>query len=102
MQHIFSWRVKCNPLSRRFAVSMSYYGLSFTADQLTLGDLFTNFLLSMSMDVPANILCLVLLDRWGRRRLHTVSTVVGGLACLAGVLSTMVAPKGENCQDYSS
>ncbi|KAK7503285.1 hypothetical protein BaRGS_00005550 [Batillaria attramentaria] len=75
-----------------FAVSMSYYGLSFTADQLAAGDIFTNFLLSMSMDLPANVLVLLLLDRWGRRPLHTVSMVMGGVACLIGVLTTMVAP----------
>ncbi|KAK7107668.1 hypothetical protein V1264_015554 [Littorina saxatilis] len=75
-----------------FAVSMAYFGLSFTADQLSAGGLFTNFLLSMSMDFPATGLCLILLDRWGRRRLHTVAMVMGGTSSLLGVLTTMVAP----------
>ena len=71
---------------------MTYYGLSFAADQLAAGGLFTNFLLSMAMDFPATGLVLILLDRWGRRRLHTVGMVMGGIACLLGVLTTMVAP----------
>ncbi|XP_076445199.1 organic cation transporter protein-like [Babylonia areolata] len=77
-----------------FAVSMAYYGLSFTANQLQAGGLFTNFLLSMCMDVLANVLVLLLLDRWGRRLLHALSMLLGGAGCLLGVLTTMVAPSG--------
>ncbi|KAL8560146.1 hypothetical protein ACOMHN_021641 [Nucella lapillus] len=77
-----------------FAVSMAYYGLSLTADQLKAGTLFTNFLLSCCMDIVGNVLVLILLDRWGRRLLHTLNMVVAGLACLLGVLTNMVAPSG--------
>ncbi|KAK7107669.1 organic cation transporter protein-like [Littorina saxatilis] len=74
-----------------FAVAMAYYGLSFTAGQLSAGSVFINFLLSVSMDFPATGICLLLLDRWGRRRLHTVAMVMGGTSSLLGVLTTMVA-----------
>ena len=77
---------------------MTYYGLSIAADQLAAGGLFTNFLLSMSMDFPATALVLLLLDRWGRRRLQTVTMVVSGVACLLGVLTTMVAPAGRSSE----
>ena len=77
---------------------MTYYGLSIAAGQLSAGGLFTNFLLSMSMDLAATALVLLLLDRWGRRRLQTVITVVSGVACLLGVLTTMVAPAGRSSE----
>ena len=77
---------------------MTYYGLSIAAGQLSAGGLFTSFLLSMSMDLAATALVLLLLDRWGRRRLQTVITVVSGVACLLGVLTTMVAPAGRSSE----
>ena len=77
---------------------MTYFGLSIAADQLAVGDLFTSFLLSMSMDFPATALSLLLLDRWGRRRLQTVTMVVSGVACLLGVLTTLVAPAGGSSE----
>ncbi|XP_060072921.1 organic cation transporter protein-like isoform X4 [Ylistrum balloti] len=62
-------------------VSMVYYGLSLNTGNLG-GDFYVNFLLSGLVEFPAYTLCLLLLDRVGRRLLHASCMIVGGVACI--------------------
>ncbi|XP_060072913.1 organic cation transporter protein-like [Ylistrum balloti] len=62
-------------------VSMVYYGFSLNTGNLG-GDFYLNFLLSGLVEFPAYTLCLLLLDRVGRRLLHASCMIVGGVACI--------------------
>ncbi|XP_060072912.1 organic cation transporter protein-like [Ylistrum balloti] len=83
--HLFTSRVL---LIRTFiiflnwaVVSLVYYGLSLNTRKLG-GDFYLNFLLSGLVEFPAYTLCLLLLDRVGRRLLHASCMIVGGVACI--------------------
>lgn len=67
-------------------VDFCYYGLSLHSVNLS-GDIFTNFILSAAVEVPAVVLGMVGMDWMGRVLLLTGCQLVGGLACiLAGLL----------------
>lgn len=51
--------------SDRFTVSLVYYGVSFNAG--AFGDVFLNTFLSGLIEIPANLLCYLCLDKIGRR-----------------------------------
>ncbi|XP_060068379.1 organic cation transporter protein-like [Ylistrum balloti] len=71
-------------------VSMVYYGLSLNTGNLG-GDFYVNFLLSGLVEFPAYTLCLVLLDRVGRRILHAACMIVGGIACIVTLFPMLYA-----------
>ncbi|XP_033740180.1 organic cation transporter protein-like [Pecten maximus] len=62
-------------------VSMVYYGLSLNTGNLG-GDFYINFLVSALVEFPTYTLCLLLLDRVGRRLLHASCMIFGGIACI--------------------
>ena len=93
----FSWRNKtkifiCIPY--RMVVSMVYYGLSLNTGNLG-GDFYLNFTLSGLVEFPAYTLCLLLLDRIGRKFLHFIVMVLGGLACISTVFTTIFGGEGK-------
>ena len=49
-----------------FSVTMCYYGLSFASTSLS-GDAFSNFFLSVLVEIPGYIFCIIVMDCWGRR-----------------------------------
>ncbi|XP_062580306.1 organic cation transporter protein-like [Saccostrea cucullata] len=67
-------------------VSMTYYGLSLNTGNLG-GDFYVNFLISGVVEFPAYALCLILLDRWGRKKCHCTSMLLGGIACLCTIFT---------------
>ncbi|XP_061177668.1 organic cation transporter protein-like [Saccostrea echinata] len=67
-------------------VSMTYYGLSLNTGNLG-GDFYVNFLISGVVEFPAYGLCLILLDRWGRKKCHCTSMLLGGIACLCTIFT---------------
>ncbi|XP_069134928.1 organic cation transporter protein-like [Argopecten irradians] len=71
-------------------VSMVYYGLSLNTGNLG-GDFYVNFLLSGLVEFPAYTLCLVLLDRVGRRLLHAACMILGGIACIVTLFPMIYA-----------
>ncbi|XP_033740181.1 organic cation transporter protein-like [Pecten maximus] len=71
-------------------VSMVYYGLSLNTGNLG-GDFYVNFLLSGLVEFPAYTLCLVLLDRVGRRILHAACMILGGVACIVTLFPMIYA-----------
>lgn len=61
--------------------SCGYYGLTLNAADLG-GDPFINLLLSGIIEVPACIVSIFLMDKWGRRPTLSLSFVVSGVACV--------------------
>ena len=78
----------------RMVVSMTYYGLSLNTGNLG-GDFYVNFLISGVVEFPAYTLCLVLLDRWGRKKCHCSSMLLGGIACLCTIFTISFGGKGR-------
>lgn len=69
-----------------FAVTMCYYGLSFASTSLG-GDPYTNYLLSVSIEIPAYIFCILVMDCWGRRPILSFCQAIAGISCIiAGLL----------------
>ena len=67
-----------------FSVTMCYYGLSFASVDL-LGDPYTNFLLSVFIEIPGYLFCIFLMDYWGRRPILSFCQIVSGIACIGNV-----------------
>ncbi|XP_072938414.1 organic cation transporter protein-like [Epargyreus clarus] len=67
-----------------------YYGLSINSVSLA-GNKYLNFMLVAMVEIPANIMCLIVLDRFGRKRVITVTYVLSGCLCIS--LSTL--PKDQ-------
>jgi hypothetical protein len=78
----------------RLVVSMGYYGLSLNTGNLS-GDFYINFLLSGLAEFPAYTLCLLLLDRIGRRKLHVSCMILGGVACICTRFTMLYAGEGR-------
>jgi hypothetical protein len=53
----------------RVTVNAGYYGLTLNSGKIG-GNIFVNFTISATMELLAYILCLVFLDRIGRRAVH--------------------------------
>ncbi|RUS90876.1 hypothetical protein EGW08_001383, partial [Elysia chlorotica] len=60
--------------------SMAYYGISLNVADLA-GNIYFNMALYGVVEVAAVLLCLVFLDRLGRRRLHLLCMFVAGVSC---------------------
>ncbi|XP_022293454.2 organic cation transporter protein-like [Crassostrea virginica] len=73
-------------------VSMVYYGLSLNSGNLA-GDFYLNFFLTGLVEFPAHTLCLVLLDRTGRKKLLCACMVLGGLACICTIFTVLYVEK---------
>ncbi|XP_078324705.1 organic cation transporter protein-like isoform X3 [Crassostrea virginica] len=73
-------------------VSMVYYGLSLNSGNLA-GDFYLNFFLTGLVEFPAYTLCLVLLDRTGRKKLLCACMVLGGLACICTIFTVLYVEK---------
>ncbi|XP_061193510.1 organic cation transporter protein-like isoform X2 [Saccostrea echinata] len=74
--------------------SMVYYGLSLNSGNLA-GDFYLNFFLAALVEFSAFTLCLVLLDRIGRKKLHCAGMVLGGLACISTVFTILYIRKSH-------
>ncbi|XP_069108125.1 organic cation transporter protein-like [Argopecten irradians] len=71
-------------------VVMGYYGLSLNTGNLG-GDFYVNFMVSGLVEFPAYTLCLILLDRVGRRLLHATCMISGGIACIITIFPMLYA-----------
>ncbi|XP_040573548.1 organic cation transporter protein [Lepeophtheirus salmonis] len=70
-----------------FSVTLCYYGLSFASTSLS-GDIYTNFALAVFIEIPAYIVCMFLMDCWGRRPILSIFQIMSGVSCIiAGLLS---------------
>ncbi|XP_055954393.1 organic cation transporter protein [Patella vulgata] len=64
-----------------FVNALVYYGLSLNTENLA-GDPYLNFCIAGAVEIPAYILCIVFLNKVGRRIPLVISMCVGGIACI--------------------
>eukprot|EP00090_Calanus_glacialis_P039501 TRINITY_DN68771_c0_g1_i1.p1 TRINITY_DN68771_c0_g1~~TRINITY_DN68771_c0_g1_i1.p1 ORF type:complete len:611 (-),score=103.55 TRINITY_DN68771_c0_g1_i1:27-1859(-) len=64
-----------------FSATMCYYGLSFASTSLS-GDAFSNYLLSVFIEIPGCIFCILVMDCWGRRPILSFCQIFSGVACI--------------------
>ncbi|XP_055889222.1 organic cation transporter protein-like [Biomphalaria glabrata] len=65
----------------RLINSLVYYGLSLNTENLA-GSPYLNFFIAGAVEIPAYALCILLLNRVGRRWPLILSMYVGGIACI--------------------
>jgi hypothetical protein len=70
-----------------FSVTLCYYGLSFASTSLS-GDAYSNFMLSVFIEIPGYIFCLMVMDCWGRRPILSFCQGREKLQCLYGSRNT--------------
>lgn len=70
--------------------AMVFYGLSLNAGNLA-GNLFLNFQLLHVVEIFAYAMCLLLLNKIGRKKMHIACMVIGGGACLCTVFVQLYA-----------
>ncbi|KAJ8315874.1 hypothetical protein KUTeg_008024 [Tegillarca granosa] len=73
-------------------VSMVYYGLALNSGNL-VGDFYLNFFLQSFVEIPTYAICLVLLNRTGRKFLHCFTMIFGGLCCISTIFTMLYASK---------
>ena len=73
---------------------MVYYGLGLNVGNLA-GNVYVNFTMASAVETLAYVLCILLLDRAGRKSLHCISMIVSGLACLATIFPVLY---GHGCE----
>lgn len=64
---------------------MVYYGLALNATNLG-GDVYVNFVLIQLVDWPGIIICLFILDPWGRKLTTSLGFIIAGLGSIASGL----------------
>lgn len=78
-----------------FHTGMSYYAMNWEFADIG-GDMYVNFILSFLVEIPGNIVCILTLDRFGRRRMTFIFNVVTSLCCIGVVL----IPKNEEYKTF--
>ncbi|XP_067657418.1 organic cation transporter protein-like [Haliotis asinina] len=77
-----------------FAINIIYYGLSLNVSNLS-GDVFLNFTISSAVETAAYVMCIVLLERTGRKKLYCASMLLGGVACIATLFPVIYGDKSH-------
>merc|ERR1719510_382837 len=86
-----------------FSVTMCYYGLSFASTSLSSGGPYTNFMLSVMIEIPGYLFCIFVMDCWGRRPILSFCQIVSGVACIfCGLLQGQTDPDLKNLQVFLS
>lgn len=67
---------------------MVYYGLGLNVGNLS-GGLYLNFMYASIAETLSCALCVALLNRLGRRVLHCLTMLLGGVACVAIVFPVL-------------
>ena len=68
----------------RFTSSMAYYATSVNTGTLT-GDVYLNTFIAGALEFPADIMCVFIIIRFGRRWSLSMGMVVGGIFMIACV-----------------
>lgn len=79
----------------RFALDLSYYGISLNIGHLS-GSLYLNYTLSSAVETAANICVLVLIFRWGRKPLYCGSMIIGAVGFLTSSLPILFGDSDDN------
>ncbi|XP_026727663.1 organic cation transporter protein-like [Trichoplusia ni] len=59
-----------------------YYGLSINSVSLA-GNKYINFMLVAFIEIPANFVCLFVLDRFGRKRVMIITYILSAILCIS-------------------
>ena len=79
-----------------FAVTLVYYGLSFSSTGLA-GSPYINFCISVSIEIPGYLLGLFVMDCWGRRPILLFCQIIAGGCCIiAGLMFEVIDQHGSN------
>ena len=74
---------------------MAYYGLALNSDKLSSqSGVHLYFFLQALADVPAILLVVLLIDRTGRKPMLVGCLLIGGLACIATLFTTVLGGTG--------
>ena len=68
----------------RFAVSLSYYGISYTIPNLS-GDRYLNFIIGGGIELAAYMLAFVVLNGFGRKYPLMIYLLLSGILCISVV-----------------
>ncbi|XP_048774399.2 organic cation transporter protein-like isoform X1 [Ostrea edulis] len=71
------------------AVCLMYYGVTINAGNI--GDFYLNFFLMGIVEFPGILTTIALIDRIGRKKLHLLCMMVGGVACLCTIFTVSFA-----------
>lgn len=80
--------ITCNS---RLVNAMVYYGLALGTDNLG-GDPYINFMIAGAVEIPAYIMCVLCLNRVGRKKPLTITMIFGGVSCIASAF----VPSGKS------
>ncbi|VDI73517.1 MFS transporter, putative metabolite transport protein [Mytilus galloprovincialis] len=75
-----------------FAVNLTYYGISLNIGILG-GNIYINFAISTLMELLGVTFSLITLNRFGRKKMHCISLLIGGTSCLCTIFTSLYAPK---------
>lgn len=75
-------------------MSMVYYGLTLNIGKL-YGNFYINYFLNSAAEFPGYTLCIFLLNRVGRRKLHSTLVILAGLTCISGIFPVLYGTKGK-------
>ncbi|KAJ8315471.1 hypothetical protein KUTeg_007621 [Tegillarca granosa] len=71
-------------------VSMSYYGITYNVGRIG-GSVYLNFFLSVIVEFLGYLSCIFLCEKLGRKLVHCGGLLIGGLACIATIFTTLYA-----------
>lgn len=71
------------------AVCLMYYGVTFNAGNI--GDFYLNFFLMGIVEFPGILSTILLIDRIGRKKMHLMCMMLGGVACLCTIFTVTFA-----------
>lgn len=70
-----------------------YYGVTFNAGNI--GDFYLNFFLMGIVEFPGILATIFLIDRIGRKKLHLLCMMLGGVACLCTIFTVTFARESK-------
>lgn len=77
----------------RMAVCLMYYGVTFNAGNI--GDFYLNFFLMGIVEFPGILSTILLIDRIGRKKMHLMCMMLGGIACLCTIFTVTFARESK-------
>ena len=78
----------------RIVIAMDYYGVTMHIGNLG-GNFFLNQFILAAVEFPAKIPSMLLLNRIGRRKLHTLIMIIGGGALLCTIFPVLYGKEGK-------
>jgi len=81
-------------------ISLGYYGLGLSMTQLG-GDIFVSFIVGAAVEIPGYMLCMLVIDVWGRKPFFVWCLFLTGVSCIVcgfmpdGILRTSLAMAGK-------